>query len=167
MSCIAGQLIFGQIADRCFVRRSKLLMVLLGVAATASLGWASTMFDNPFVPWEAVALREDQRWRVWVAISVAGACRTGLVPLLYEVAAVEPLLTTVCALLAPGGVAVFGHRARNGAHEACLAAAASHGLRWTEIAWRPWEGEGAAGQEAGWGCPLEILHLGKMERAED
>ena len=82
-------------------------------------------------------------------------------------AAVEPLLTTVRALLAPGGVAVFGHRARNGAHEACLAAAASHGLRWTEIAWRPWEGEGAAGQEAGWGCPLEILHLGKMERAED
>ena len=87
VSCIAGQLIFGQIADRCFVRRSKLLMVLLALAATASLGWASTMFNNPFVPWEAVALREDQRWRVWVAISVAGACRTGLVPLLYEVAA--------------------------------------------------------------------------------
>lgn len=87
LSCIAGQIVFGQIADRCFVRRSKLLMVLLSIMATASLGWASTMFNNPFVPWEATALLHEQRWRVWVAISVAGACRTGLIPLLYEVAA--------------------------------------------------------------------------------
>eukprot|EP01044_Picomonas_judraskeda_P005843 COSAG03_NODE_567_length_6916_cov_2692.956286_4_plen_485_part_00 len=87
LSCIAGQIVFGQIADRCFARRSKILMVLLGTAATASLGWASTMFENPYVPWEPTALMRDQRWRLWVAISVAGACRTGLIPLLYEVAA--------------------------------------------------------------------------------
>lgn len=87
LSCIAGQIIFGQIADRCFARRSKPLMVLLSAAATASLGWATTMFDNPYVPWEPTALMHDQRWRIWVAISVAGACRTGLIPLLYEVAA--------------------------------------------------------------------------------
>eukprot|EP01043_Picozoa_sp_COSAG02_P057517 COSAG02_NODE_6997_length_3236_cov_43.132930_2_plen_483_part_00 len=87
LSCIAGQIVFGQLADRCFARRSKVLMVLLGTVATVSLGWASTMFDNPYVPWDPTALRSDQRWRVWVAISVAGACRTGLIPLLYEVAA--------------------------------------------------------------------------------
>ena len=87
LSCIAGQFVFGQIADRFFVRRSKVLMVLLAAAATIALGWASTMFDNPFVPWKATPLHEDERWRMWVAISLAGACRTGLVPLLYELSA--------------------------------------------------------------------------------
>lgn len=87
LSCIVGQFVFGQIADRCFVRRSKTLMVLLAASATLAFGWASTMFDNPHVPWAATPLREDQRWRVWLAISLAGACRTGLVPLLYELAA--------------------------------------------------------------------------------
>lgn len=59
--------------------------------------------------------------------------------LLYEVAAVEPLLSTLSALLAPDGVAVFGHRDRNGTHKACLDGAAAHGLEWTELSWRPWE----------------------------
>eukprot|EP01050_Picozoa_sp_SAG11_P024087 SAG11_NODE_5032_length_1685_cov_1.239596_1_plen_423_part_00 len=87
LSCILGQFVFGQIADRFFVRRSKTLMVLLGASATLAFGWASTMFENPHVPWEATPLRENQRWRVWLAISLAGACRTGLVPLLYELSA--------------------------------------------------------------------------------
>ena len=143
-----------------FADRTQRLLTLASANVRGNLAGSQSTCDCAFVELEWGAPLPS-------AVPCAGYSLVLCAELLYEVAAVEPLLTTVRALLAPGGVAVFGHRARNGAHEACLAAAASHGLRWTEIAWRPWEGEGAAGQEAGWGCPLEILHLGKMERAED
>jgi predicted nicotinamide N-methyase len=87
--------------------------------------------------------------------------------LLYEQSAVAPLLKTLDALLAADGVAVFGHRARNGAHEECLRAAATHGLEWVELSWRPWSDDSCEltqTEAEAWGCPLSILHLGLLRR---
>jgi hypothetical protein len=49
MAGILGQFAFGQVADRCFRRRSKLLLCLLAAAATLFFGLTSTMFNDPYV----------------------------------------------------------------------------------------------------------------------
>ena len=67
-------------------------------------------------------------------------------------------------------VAYFGHRARNGAHDVLVELVADYGLCWTEIPWRPWlaEQDGLTmtveEAERAWGCPVELLKLGRVER---
>ena len=88
--------------------------------------------------------------------------------LLYDMSAVEPLLSTLDAVLMQDGVAVFGHRERNGAHAAMVELATSCGLDWVEISWRPWNDDSyeLTQEEAErWGSPLSILRLGMLKRS--
>lgn len=87
--------------------------------------------------------------------------------LLYELSAIEPLLSTLDALLMRDGVAVFGHRERNGAHNAMVELAAASNFEWVELSWRPWNDDSCELTQAEaerWGSPLSILRLGLLQR---
>jgi hypothetical protein len=51
-------------------------MVILALCATVFFGWASSYFESPYVPWHPIVMNPDQRWQIFVLISIAGACRT-------------------------------------------------------------------------------------------
>eukprot|EP01043_Picozoa_sp_COSAG02_P024368 COSAG02_NODE_1329_length_13218_cov_16.986432_4_plen_275_part_00 len=87
--------------------------------------------------------------------------------LLYDVSAVAPLLSTLDALLMQDGVAVFGHRERNGAHTAMIELAGRHGFEWVELTYRPWDDDSyelTQAEAEAWGSPLSILRLGQLRR---